>query len=372
MQARLQFMENRIHRRLAVIVSSDVVGYSRLMGRDEAGTLAILRACRAELVDPLLAERGGQIIKTMGDGLLMEFASAVDAVQWALDVQQGMADRNAADGPERFVRLRIGIHLGDIIAEGRDIFGDGVNLATRLQEIADPGGVCISGAVHEQISGKVDKSFEDLGFRRLKNIDRPIHVHKARLFGASSDEASPREWPYITGRPAKKESVASGGCLCGRVRFDIWGEAAAIGYCHCRMCQLALGAPLNAWAAFRKTDVTFPGDAPKVFRSSPIARRAFCAECGTSIYTELDGADATQYYSIRLATLDNPEDFPPTCHFGIENRLPWLNIEDDLPRIRTEDDAVLSARWIAAEEPKGGPPRRTAIERLRSRQKNEE
>ncbi len=365
-------MTSHPSRRIAVIASSDVVGYSRLMGRDEVGTHADLRSCQVEIIDPLLDQRGGRIIKTMGDGLLIEFASAVDAVLWAIELQTAFTARYANSDPERAIRLRIGLHLGDVIAENNDLFGDGVNLATRLQEISDPDGLCISGAIHEQIAGKVNQPFEDQGYRRLKNIDRPVRVYMARLASASLKSEAPRQWPYVAGSPPAKKPQTSGGCLCGRVHFDIWGEAAAVGYCHCRMCQLALGAPLNAWAAFKTADVTFLGEPPKIFQSSPIARRAFCAHCGTSIYTEIKGADGTPYYSIRLATLDNPEDYPPTCHFGTENQLAWLNIEDDLPRIRTEDDAVLSERWSAAGEAKGGPPRQSVRERLRlSRIKDE-
>ncbi len=359
-------MESQTHRRLTVIVSSDVVGYSRLMGRDEAGTLAVLNDCRTGIIDPKLSRLGGHIVKTMGDGLLIEFASAVDALQWAVDVQREMAGLNAARDPDWPVQLRIGIHIGDIIAEEGDIFGDGVNIAARLQEIADPGGVCISAAVHEQILGKTGQPFDDLGYKRLKNIDRPVHVLKARLAGVPSGGENVHAWPHVAGAPQAQKPLAAGGCLCGRVRYEVRDEAAAVGYCHCRMCQLALGAPLNAWAAFRKSDVRFSGDPPRLYRSSPIAVRAFCAECGTSLYTEIEGAGSSEYYSIRLATLDNPEAFPPACHFGVESQLPWLNIEDDLPRIRTEDDEILSSRWTAAGEPKGGPPRKTALERFRS------
>ncbi len=352
-------------RRIAVIASSDVVGYSRLMSRDETGTFAELSACHQELIEPLIGQFGGRIVKKMGDGLLIEFSSAVDAVLWAIELQTRVANRYSDTASDKVIKLRIGLHLGDIISEADDIFGDGVNLATRLQEVADPGGVSVSNAILDQIAGKIDHSFEDLGFRRLKNLENPVRIHRARLTDQSSERTKPRQWPYVAETPPEKTPEASGGCLCGRVGFDVWNPPAAVGYCHCRMCQLALGGPLNAWAAFKKADVTFSGELPKVFQSSPVARRAFCAECGTSIYTEIEGADGTEFYSIRLATLDNPEDFPPTCHFGVENRIPWLSIEDDLPRIRTEEDAVLSERWAAAGEDKGGPPRRTAAERLR-------
>jgi hypothetical protein len=165
----------------------------------------------------------------------------------------------------------------------------------------------------------------------------------------------------------EKRPVASGGCFCGDVRFEIWGEPSGTGYCHCRMCQLALGAPVNAWVAYEKALVGFSGEAPKIYRSSPIAERAFCGNCGTSLYTVIEGPGTSGYYSIRLATLDKPGDFPPACHFGVESQLPWLEINDDLPRIRTEDDPELSACWTAAGHPKSGPTPGTAEQRRRAR-----
>ena len=157
--------------------------------------------------------------------------------------------------------------------------------------------------------------------------------------------------------------MAAGGCLCGKVHYEVWREPVAVGYCHCRYCQLALGAPIGAWAVFEESAVSFAGDAPKIFDSSPISERAFCGSCGTSIYTIVKN---TGYYSIRLATLDNPQDFPPVVHFGVESQLPWLDIHDDLPRIRTETDPELSKRWISVGQPGSGPTLGTAAERLSS------
>ena len=139
----------RDQRRLAAIVSADVVGYSLLMGRDDSATLAGLKAHRRELIDPKIAEHGGRIVKTTGDGLLLEFLSVVDAVRCAVDVQRGMAERNAGVPPDQRIDFRFGINVGEIIVEDGDIFGDGVNVAARLQELAEPGGICVSGRVHE-------------------------------------------------------------------------------------------------------------------------------------------------------------------------------------------------------------------------------
>ncbi len=169
-------MVKRTKRRLAAIVCADVVGYSRLMGADETGTLASLRAHRAALIDPKIAEHGGRIVKTMGDGLLLEFPSVVDATQCVIDVQRGMAERNRSVDPNRCIIFRIGVNLGDIIIEGDDIHGDGVNIAARLQEIAAPGGVSISRRVFEDVRDRLDVEFEDTGEQTLKNIARPVQV----------------------------------------------------------------------------------------------------------------------------------------------------------------------------------------------------
>jgi adenylate cyclase len=163
-------------RRLAAIVAVDVVGYSRLMGRDESGTLAALKALRRELVDPAIAARGGRIVKTTGDGMLLEFASVVDAVRCVLDIQTAMAARNGEIPEDRRIVLRAGVNLGDIIIEGDDIFGDGVNVAARLQEIARPGGIAISRRVHEDVRDRLEAVFEDAGEQTLKNIARPVAV----------------------------------------------------------------------------------------------------------------------------------------------------------------------------------------------------
>jgi hypothetical protein len=223
--------------------------------------------------------------------------------------------------------------------------------------------------VFEQISGRTDHKFDDLGYRKLKNISQPVHVYQVKFTEAHLGGKTHTGWPYMTARK-ERQPVASGGCLCGNVRYEIWGEPAGVGYCHCRFCQLALGAPLNAWVAYEEKFVSFLGDLPKVYKSSLIAERAFCGNCGTSLYTYLNAADTSWYYSIRLATLDNPKDFPPTFHFGVESQLPWLDINDDLPRICTEDDPELAARWTAVGQPKNGPTLGTAIERLHSAPKD--
>ena len=168
----------RHQRRLAAIVSTDVAGYSRLMGRDESGTLTTLKAHRRELIDPKIAEYGGRIVKTTGDGLLLEFPSVVEAVRCAVDVQRGMVVRNAGVPTEEEMEFRIGINVGDIIIDGEDIYGDGVNVAARLQVLAEPGEICVSRAVRDQVLDKVSFVFEDLGPQEVKNIVRPVEVFR--------------------------------------------------------------------------------------------------------------------------------------------------------------------------------------------------
>ena len=161
-------------RRLAAVVSADVAGYSRLMGQDESGTLTALKAIRRDVVDPTIAAHHGRIVKTTGDGLLLEFGSAVDAVRCVIEMQTAMADQASATPEERRITFRVGVNVGDIIIEADDIFGDGVNLAARLQEIAPPGGICLSHAAREQVGERLDAAFEDGGERQLKNIVRPV------------------------------------------------------------------------------------------------------------------------------------------------------------------------------------------------------
>jgi TolB-like protein/class 3 adenylate cyclase len=175
----------RVERRLAAILAVDVAGYSRLMGEDEEGTLAALRTVRRELADPKIAAHRGRIVKTTGDGLLAEFASVVDAVRCAVEVQRETIARNAAVPAERRIEFRMGINLGDIISEDGDIFGDGVNIAARLEALAEPGGICLSGAAHEQVRDRLDFAFDDLGEQQVKNIARPVRTYRVAL-GASS------------------------------------------------------------------------------------------------------------------------------------------------------------------------------------------
>jgi adenylate cyclase len=177
-------------RRLAAILAADVAGYSRLMGADEEGTLERLKALRRELVDPQIAEHRGRIVKTTGDGLLVEFASVVDAVRCAVAVQQAMPARNTSVAADSRIELRIGVNLGDVIVEGDDLYGDGVNIAARIEALADAGGVFVSNTVHDHVRDRLPFAFDDLGEQQVKNITRPVRVYRVRDVGAADEIAS--------------------------------------------------------------------------------------------------------------------------------------------------------------------------------------
>ena len=196
----------RDHRRLAAIVSLDVAGYSRLMGVDDSGTLAALKAHRRELIDPKIAEHDGRIVKTTGDGLLLEFSSVVDAVRCAVDVQRGMAERNKGIAPDKRLDFRIGINVGDIIIDGDDIFGDGVNVAARLEMLAEPGGICVSRVVRDQVLDKLSFAFKDLGAQQVKNIARPVDVFRVDLGSVApqTQGRDRRDWQRLAGSTSRR------------------------------------------------------------------------------------------------------------------------------------------------------------------------
>src|SRR5262245_23544313 len=195
-----------MERRLTAILAADVVGYSRLMGLDEAGTLAALKTHRREMADAKIAEHQGRIVKITGDGMLVEFPSVVNAVTCAVDIQRRMRERNVDVPHDRRIEFRIGIHLGDILFEDNDIYGDGVNIAARIESIAQPGGVAVSGSVRDNIGNRLDLVFEDTGEQNLKNIDRPVRVFNVDLFqhlaiGATPKPSLAKEKPSIAVLP---------------------------------------------------------------------------------------------------------------------------------------------------------------------------
>src|ERR1700674_3476163 len=193
-------------RRLAAVLAAAMVGCSRLMEVDETGTLARLKTHRLELVDPAIAKNNGRTIKTTGDGMLVEFQSVADAVECAAEIQRRMARRNADVSPARWIQFRIGINLGDVIVEDGDIFGDGVNVAARLEMLAEPGGICVSSAVRDPVGQRLDDiAFEDIGDQCVKNIARPIRVFRVRL---NSDPKTASQNAATAIPISKKPSIA--------------------------------------------------------------------------------------------------------------------------------------------------------------------
>jgi adenylate cyclase len=204
--------EERAHRRLAAILAADVVGYSRLMEQDEAGTLAALKTRRKGILQPLVIEYSGRIVKVMGDGVLVEFASAVNSVACAVELQKHMASANVGMSDKHHIVLRIGINLGDVMVEGSDLYGDGVNIAARLEGIAEPGAILVSGAAYDYVKNKVAVGFDDLGTRTLKNIVEPVRVYRVagtpRVFvtKAATDKLSIAVLPFtnMSGEPEQQ------------------------------------------------------------------------------------------------------------------------------------------------------------------------
>ena len=182
--------EERMERRLAAILAADIAGYSALMGADEARTVRDLKGHQA-VVLPMIGEFAGRIIDTAGDGILAEFASVVNAVKCALAIQGTMAERNAAIEPPRRMQFRVGINIGDVVFDDVRIYGDGINVAARLENIAEPGGICISGKVYEEINGRIELACEDIGEQQLKNIARPVRAYRVRVNGIATSAASP-------------------------------------------------------------------------------------------------------------------------------------------------------------------------------------
>jgi len=203
-------------RRLAAILAADVAGYSRLMGADEEGTLEALKAIRRDLADPKIEEHRGRIVKTTGDGLLVEFASVVDAVRCAVEIQRAMVEHNANVPMERRIEFRIGINLGDVILDEGDIYGDGVNIAARLEALAEPGDICVSRVVRDQVQDRLDVAFDDRGEQRVKNIARPVHVFRIPIAGQAPSSAPRTEHTGSEGAPRGNFAPAPADMFVGR------------------------------------------------------------------------------------------------------------------------------------------------------------
>lgn len=338
-----------MERRLAAILAADVVGFSRKVSRDEEGTIARIAVLRDELLNLVVAGHGGRIFKAMGDGILAEFPSAVECVRAAEEIQTRLREQNNRLAVDLRMDMRIGLNLGDIVVQGYDVLGDGVNVAARLEQLAPPGGVLLSAAIHDQVSGKLNLDFRDQGFQTLKNIPRPVHVYS---FGAEQEGASMTGGGMFDfGDAMERKPLITGRCFCGNVRLETHEEALGSGYCHCTFCQRFTGAPVAVWTAFRDGAIRFVTKPPKTFRSSLIGERGFCPECGTAMTYRLLKPSDCGYLVIYTTCLDRPEAFAPTAHGGIESKVPWLEINDNLPRTRCDDSWALRTAWASVGRP---------------------
>ncbi len=335
--------EDAVERRLATILVADVVEYSRLMSQDETSTLRSLGEHLFALINPTIGQFHGRIIKNMGDGFLVEFHSVGEAVECGIAIQEGMARRNQGLSEAEAIRFRIGVNLGDVLSHGDDVFGDGVNIAARLQEIAMPYGVMISSHVFGQLDVALQLRFSDTGAHQLKNIPRAIRTFQYLAAEASPNQAASFR-PFVDVAPPS-QARAKGGCLCGSVRYEIDAETIGSMLCHCRTCRRYSGAPVLEGTTFPARAFRFTKGAPKYYQSSKIARRGFCPDCGSPLVYEGLVSMWRDWIVVTTGSLDEPEKFPPTYHLGIESSLPWLKVHDDLPRTACKDSPSLIAAY---------------------------
>lgn len=297
---------------------------------------ALRRRCRLQPVDRAGRGEHPQKAHEAGDAILAEFASVTDAVETAVAFQREMGRRNAGVADEDRLEFRVGVNLGEVIHDRDDIYGDGVNLAARIQDLAAPGGVCVAGAVYEQVQATGELSFEDMGHRKLKNIAKSVHVYALKTRATKGKAPS----AMFFDREVDTRPVTTGGCLCGEIRFEVAGKDVGSSYCHCRICQRFGGAPLSAGTGFLYADFRVTRGEPGVYRSSEIAERAFCRTCGSSLWMK---PFSWKWIFIKTANLDHPEKLAPTSHVGVESQLPWHDVHDDLRR-RGSSRSMLSCR----------------------------
>ncbi len=340
--------QENIERRLAAILLADVASYSRLMGEDETATLRALQSHRISLIDPTIGQYQGRIVKLMGDGILVEFPSVVNAVECGIAIQNGMVSRNKDISDDNQIKFRIGINLGDILIDGDDIYGDGINIAARLEALSEPYGVCISSTVFAQIDGVLEHNFTDLGAHQFKNISKPVRAYHHKAVPESSTPKSAFR-PFIDA-PVKETTIITGGCLCGAVQFEISKADVGTMYCHCRMCQKFTGAPVLAGTTFPADAVKYTVGSPKYYQSSKIAKRGFCADCGSSLLYQGIIGQWTEWVMILTACLNDPEQFVPSYHLGVESAIPWHMVQDELPRTRCEDSPSLIQAYAAVKK----------------------
>ena len=336
-------------RHLAAILHADVAGYSRLTGQNEDLTHQQLNTS-LDLLTEIITVHDGSKIHEAGDAILAEFASVTAAVETAIQFQQSMGERDLNPSEGELIEFRIGINIGEVIHDRDDIYGDGVNIAARIQELAPPGSICVSSAVFDQLSTNTEFSYEDFGFRDFKNIERSVHVYQIKPRGPYDSHPMSSIESRIHGQPLfddtmERQLVTKGQCAYGAIKVEISQETLGTGFCHCEICRRSMGAPVFAWAAFPVESVKFIGDQPKHYRLSLIAERGFCDKCGCPVMWQGLKPEAANYIAIPTAILDNPEDYAPTWHGGVESQIPWLQIHDDLPRARCEESPFLKKAW---------------------------
>lgn len=328
-----------MERKLAAILATDVVGFAGMVSRNESGTLAELVRLESEVIGMQVEANRGRVFKSTGDGYLAEFSSVLEAVNCAIGIQRACALKARQSDSDPTLILRIGVSLGDVVVHGEDILGDGVNTAARLEAIAEPGGIAVSGEVMAQVNGKVDLPLVDCGHKQLKSTDTPIHVYMTQ--SKSAEEGGFLDFD----EDELAKTMVTGGCICGSVRYEINAPAISTGYCHCSCCRKFSGSAVNAWTAFPASAVRFLYENPVYFDTTPIAKRGFCVTCGTSLTYKLVKPRETAYLVLHTSSLDQPENFPPSVHSGIESKLAWFDILDDLPRTRSSDSRVLQKAW---------------------------
>lgn len=334
-----------MERKLAAILAADIVGFAGHVSRDENQTLQKVQTIGRDIIGMQVEANRGRLFKSMGDGFLAEFSSTNEAVNCAIGIQRAnlMAAQNT-DDDEPLV-LRIGVSLGDVVVQGDDLLGNGVNIAARLEAMAEPGGIAVSGDVMAQIRGKIDLPLEDCGHKRVKDTDAPIHVYMTRSGPGETggfldiDEA------------ALQKKMIKGGCLCGDIRYEINAPPISTGYCHCRICQKFTGSAMSTWTAFPASAIKFVDKQPRYFASSPIAERGFCPKCGASLTYRLIRPREAAYLVVFTSSLDEPHGNAPAAHSGMESKMPWIDILDDLPRTNTADSRVLQEAWASVGMP---------------------
>jgi len=328
-----------MERKLAAILAIDVVGFAGLVSRDESGTLAKLENLRNNVIGQQVGAHRGRVFKSTGDGFLADFSSTLEAVHCAIGIQKASALEAIQSTDDQSLVLRIGVSLGDVVVQGTDLLGDGVNVAARLEAMAEPRGIAVSSEVMAHIRGKIDLPLEDCGHKRLKDTDSPIHVYMTR-----SEPGKIAGFLDFDQSDLQKKLI-KGSCLCGAIRYEVNAPPVSTGYCHCRICQKFTGSAMSTWTAFPASAVRFLDEEPRYFASTPIAERGFCPKCGTSLTFKLVRPHEAAFLVVFTSSLDEPQNYAPAIHSGIENQLPWIDILDDLPRTRSAESRVLQEAW---------------------------